>query len=55
MSLTLSRRCLNIAPSVTLGIDARAKALIAAGENVIGLAAGEPEFDTPEYIRDAAK
>ncbi len=55
MSLTLSRRCLNIAPSVTLGIDARAKALIAAGENVIGLAAGEPDFDTPEYIRDAAK
>jgi len=55
MSLTLSKRCLNIAPSVTLGIDARAKALIAAGENVIGLAAGEPDFDTPEYIRDAAK
>ncbi len=55
MSLTLSRRCLNIAPSVTLGIDTRAKALIAAGENVIGLAAGEPDFDTPEYIRDAAK
>ena len=55
MSLTLSKRCLNIAPSVTLGIDARAKALIAAGENVIGLAAGEPDYDTPEYIRDAAK
>jgi aspartate aminotransferase len=55
MSLTLSKRCLNIAPSVTLGIDTRAKALIAAGENVIGLAAGEPDYDTPEYIRDAAK
>lgn len=55
MSLTLSKRCLNIAPSVTLGIDARAKALLAAGENVVGLAAGEPDFDTPEYIRDAAK
>jgi aspartate aminotransferase len=55
MSLTLSERCLNIAPSVTLGIDARAKALIAAGEDVIGLAAGEPDFDTPEYIRDAGK
>ena len=55
MSLTLSKRCQSIAPSVTLGIDARAKALIAAGENVIGLAAGEPDFDTPEYIRDAAK
>jgi len=55
MSLTLSKRCLSIAPSVTLGIDARAKALLAAGEDVIGLAAGEPDFDTPEYIRDAAK
>jgi aspartate aminotransferase len=55
MALTLSRRCLNIAPSVTLGIDARAKALIAAGEDVIGLAAGEPDFDTPAYIREAAK
>jgi aspartate aminotransferase len=55
MPLTLSTRCQNIAPSVTLGIDARAKALLAAGEDVIGLAAGEPDFDTPEYIRDAAK
>ncbi len=55
MSLTLSTRCLNIAPSVTLGIDARAKALIATGENVIGLAAGEPDFDTPEYIGEAGK
>ena len=55
MPLTLSTRCQTIAPSVTLGIDARAKALLAAGEDVIGLAAGEPDFDTPEYIRDAAK
>ena len=55
MSLTLSKRCLSIAPSVTLGIDADTKALIAAGEKIIGLAAGEPDFDTPEYLRDAAK
>lgn len=55
MSLTLSQRCLRIAPSATLAIDAKAKALIAAGEDVISFGAGEPDFDTPEYIRDAAK
>ena len=55
MSLTLSERCLRIAPSATLAIDAKAKALIAAGEDVISFGAGEPDFDTPEYIRIAAK
>lgn len=55
MSLSLSERCLNITPSVTLAIDAKAKAMIAAGEEVISFGAGEPDFDTPEYIRDAAK
>ncbi len=55
MSLSLSDRCLQIAPSVTLAIDARAKALKAQGVDVIGFAAGEPDFNTPEYIRDAAK
>ena len=49
MSLTLSKRCLNIAPSVTLGIDTRAKALIAAGENVIGLAAGDIELAALDF------
>ncbi len=55
MPLTLSERCLRIAPSATLAIDAKAKAMIAAGEDVISFGAGEPDFDTPEYIRDAAK
>ncbi len=55
MPLSLSQRCLNIAPSVTLAIDAQAKEMKARGEDVIGLGAGEPDFDTPEYIRDAAK
>ena len=55
MSLTLSERCLKIAPSATLAMDAKAKAMIAAGEDVIGFGAGEPDFDTPEYIRDACK
>ena len=54
MALTLSARCLGIAPSVTLAIDSRAKALIAQGEDVVSFAAGEPDFDTPRYIRDAA-
>ena len=55
MSLSLSDRCLQIAPSVTLAIDARAKELKAQGVDVIGFGAGEPDFNTPEYIRDAAK
>ena len=55
MPLGLSQKALNIAPSATLAIDAKAKAMRAAGENVIGFAAGEPDFDTPEPIRDAMK
>ena len=41
-------------PSATLAVDARAKALKAAGENVIGFGAGEPDFPTPAPIVDAA-
>jgi aspartate aminotransferase len=44
----------NVAPSPTLAIDAKAKALQAAGEDVCGFAAGEPDFDTPEHIKEAA-
>lgn len=44
-----------VKPSPTLAIDAKAKAMKAAGEDVIGLAAGEPDFDTPDFIKDAAK
>lgn len=43
-----------LAPSETLAITAKAKALKAAGENVCGMAAGEPDFDTPEHIKQAA-
>ncbi len=43
----------NVAPSPTLAIDAKAKALAAAGEDVCGFAAGEPDFDTPEHIKEA--
>ena len=55
MPLGISTKARNIAPSATLAMDAKAKAMRAAGENVIGFAAGEPDFDTPEPIRDAMK
>lgn len=43
-----------ITPSVTLGITARVKVLKSAGKPVFGLAAGEPDFDTPTHIKEAA-
>ena len=43
-----------IAPSATLAVDAKAKALRAAGESVIGFGAGEPDFPTPDHIVEAA-
>lgn len=42
-----------MAPSPTLAVDAKAKALKAAGEDVCGFGAGEPDFDTPEFIKAA--
>ena len=50
----LSTWARNVAPSPTLAIDAKAKAMKAAGEDVCGFAAGEPDFDTPQFIKDAA-
>lgn len=44
---------MNIAPSPTLAVDAKAKELKAAGEDVCGFGAGEPDFDTPEFIKAA--
>lgn len=55
MRLQISNRCRGIAPSPTLMIDSKAKAMKKSGIDVIGFGAGEPDFDTPEYIRDAAK
>jgi len=49
----LSTWALNVSPSPTLAVDAKAKALAAAGEDVCGFAAGEPDFDTPEHIKEA--
>ena len=50
----ISQRVGAIAPSATLAVDAKAKALKAAGEPVIGFGAGEPDFPTPEAIVEAA-
>ena len=55
MALTISEKCRNIHPSVTLAIDARAKQLRAMGLDVIGFGAGEPDVDTPRYIKSAAR
>lgn len=49
----LSSWARNVSPSPTLAVDAKAKALQAAGEDVCGFAAGEPDFDTPEHIKEA--
>ena len=50
----LSKRVQNIKPSPTLAIEAKAKALKAAGEDIISFGAGEPDFDTPQNIKNAA-
>ena len=50
----ISRRAAAVSPSATLAVDAKAKALKAAGEHVIGFGAGEPDFPTPAHIVDAA-
>ena len=50
----ISARIAAIQESATLAVDAKAKALKAAGENVIGFGAGEPDFPTPAHVVDAA-
>jgi aspartate aminotransferase len=55
MSIKLSSRVQAVKPSPTLAITARAAELRAAGKDVIGLGAGEPDFDTPEHIKEAAR
>jgi aspartate aminotransferase len=54
MNLQLSTRVKAVKPSPTLAITARAAEMRAAGKDVIGLGAGEPDFDTPEHIKAAA-
>jgi len=53
MTPALSSWSRNVAPSPTLAVDAKAKALKAAGKDVCGFGAGEPDFDTPQFVKDA--
>ncbi len=55
MPTTLAKRLEVIQPSATLAVSARAAALRAAGKVIYPFGVGEPDFDTPEHIRDAAK
>ncbi|MEW7980885.1 MAG: pyridoxal phosphate-dependent aminotransferase [gamma proteobacterium symbiont of Phacoides pectinatus] len=55
MSIKLSARVMAVKPSPTLAVTARAAEMRAAGKDVIGLGAGEPDFDTPEHIKAAAR
>ncbi len=52
--MELSKRVQAIKPSPTLAVTARAARLKAEGKDIIGLGAGEPDFDTPQHIKDAA-
>lgn len=52
--MELSRRVLSVAPSVTLAITAKAKEMKASGIDVLSLSAGEPDADTPLFIKEAA-
>ncbi len=52
--ISLSQRVQRVKPSPTLAVTARAAELRAAGKDIIGLGAGEPDFDTPRHIRQAA-
>ena len=53
--MSISRKVKEIAPSLTLEITAKAKKMKAEGISVIGFGAGEPDFNTPEFIIDSAK
>src|SRR5262245_33241648 len=50
----ISKRAAALAPSLTLAIDSKAKQMKAEGHDVVGFGAGEPDFDTPQHIKDAA-
>lgn len=54
MNYQISRRAAQLSPSLTLAIDSKAKQMKAEGLDVVGFGAGEPDFDTPQHIKDAA-
>ncbi len=52
---SLSERVRTVADSITLAVSAKANAMKKAGIDVVGFGAGEPDFDTPGFIKEAAK
>src|ERR1051326_6430802 len=54
MNYKISKRAASLAPSLTLAIDSKAKQMKAEGQDVVGFGAGEPDFDTPQHIKEAA-
>lgn len=54
MNIKVAQRVASIKPSATLAVSARAAKLKAEGKDIINFSAGEPDFDTPEHIKDAA-
>jgi len=52
--MKVSKRAQSVPPSATMAVDTKAKELKAKGVDVVGFGAGEPDFDTPQYIKDAA-
>ncbi len=54
MDYKISKNAAALSPSLTLSIDAKAKQMKADGLDVVGFGAGEPDFDTPQHIKDAA-
>ena len=54
MNYKISKRAATLTPSLTLAIDSKAKQMKADGIDVVGFGAGEPDFDTPQHIKDAA-
>jgi aspartate aminotransferase len=53
MNYRITERAKSLSPSLTLAIDSKAKAMKAEGIDVVGFGAGEPDFDTPQHIKDA--
>lgn len=54
MNYKISQRAASLTPSLTLAIDSKAKQMKAEGHDVVGFGVGEPDFDTPQHIKEAA-
>ena len=52
--MAISKRAMGVTPSPTLAISSQAKAMKAKGVDVVSFGAGEPDFDTPDHIKQAA-